>query len=77
VSLLGRIGERIDGPDGEGVLLRNQQDRDSGGYLEEAAADRGVLHRQEPRRKRSSRCKRAVKQGDSENGERENSERAF
>jgi len=33
--------------DGEDVLLRDLQDRDAGGCLEEAAADHGVLHRQD------------------------------
>jgi hypothetical protein len=45
VRLCGHVGERIGGADGEDVLLGDLQDRDSGGYLEEAAADRGVLHR--------------------------------
>jgi len=47
VRLCGHVGERIGGPDGEDVLLRDLQDRDSGGCLEEAAADQGVLHRHE------------------------------
>jgi hypothetical protein len=43
--LCGHVGERIGGPDGQDVLLRDLQDRDSGGCLEEAAADQSVLHR--------------------------------
>ena len=46
VRLCGHIGERVGGPDGKDVLLRDLKDRDAGGCLEEAAADDGVLHRQ-------------------------------
>ena len=47
VRLCGHVGERVGGPDGEDVLLWNLQNRDSGGCLEEAAADHGVLHRRD------------------------------
>jgi hypothetical protein len=112
-------------PNGEDVLFRDLQDRDTGGRLEEAAADHGVLYGQDApaeavvvpetalqcavdeesqhsacggylpdempasradsfgfllgagRLKRVPGCNRAVEQGDSKNGERENSERTF
>lgn len=47
VRLCGHVGERVGGPDGKDVLLRDLKDRDAGGCLEEAAADQGVLHRQD------------------------------
>ena len=43
----GHVGEWIGGPDGEDILLRDLQDRDSGGCLEEAAADQSVLNGQD------------------------------
>lgn len=43
----GHIGARVGGAVGQDVPLRNQQDGDAGGCLEEAAADHGVLHRQD------------------------------
>ena len=47
VRLCGHVGARVGGTDGEDVLFRDLQDGDSGGCLEEAAADQGVLHRHE------------------------------
>ena len=47
VRLCGNVGEWIGGPDGEDILLRDLQDRDSGGCLEEAAADQSVLNGQD------------------------------
>lgn len=47
VRLCGHVGEWVGGPDGEDVLFRDLQDRDSGGCHEEAAADHGVLHGQD------------------------------
>src|SRR5690606_25365434 len=47
VPLCGHVGEWIGGPDGEDILLRDLQDRDAGRRLKKAAADDGVLHRQD------------------------------
>ncbi|MGB7294086.1 MAG: hypothetical protein WBC70_00720 [Candidatus Aminicenantales bacterium] len=43
----GHVGTQVGGPDGQNVLLQDLQDRDAGGRLEEAAADHGILSRQD------------------------------